>query len=62
MRRRLRRLRAPMKITVRLGAHVAFIFMAKSFSWHSRHRLQYANCVAVTRLAYREPSAADVTS
>jgi hypothetical protein len=51
---------APMKITVSLGADIAFIFMAKSFSLHSRHRS--SNCVAAMRLACREPSAADVMS
>jgi hypothetical protein len=55
-------LRAPMKITVCLGAHIAFIFMAKSFSPHSRHQPQSSNCVAAMRLACRELSAADVMS
>jgi hypothetical protein len=55
-------LRAPMKVNVSLGAHIAFIFMAKSFSPHSRHQPQSAKCVAAMRFAYREPSAADVMS
>jgi hypothetical protein len=50
------------EITVSHGTPAAFIFMKASFSSHSRHQLQAANCVAAMRPACRKPSAADVTS
>ena len=61
MQRRLRRFDAPLKSSEPMYTLAMFIFVAQSFSSHSRHQLQAVNCVAALRLLVEHRSLTNVT-